>query len=298
LAAGPARTTCSAKPDNAPRQTRLVMVGGEANRLQPGEETILSFMADNSSYRMVPPPEQRSRFTWLSDVGATVQVRHTQGVLGDHDPDFHADLVENDPFRFCSTVVQVLGWVGQGTRDLRLTTCEIPYCHQQIASMGSALGWAVLVTVDGGQRIVLSKRSMMLSDGGKWNLSASESAEPEDLRANIDTFADLDLGRIAGRALCEELGLNPERQAITDATRLLGVFQCSGEVNGLLHVAGEKLGLSGQAVLVSHQSAVDRWEGDPCLVASRHDALEALGKKDGWLPWSWPCLQQLLRHHR
>jgi hypothetical protein len=229
---------------------------------------------------------------WLTVSASPVQIwaRHS-GVVAAHDELEHARLVA-DPRRFCGglAVVREASAVGS---VVELVVEEWPYC-QVCATKGQGLrdrpetvGWNVVLSVDGGTRLVVSFRSPELSEWGRWNVSAGERAEPADMAGS-----PVDIGKIVARSLREELGVVVDADTAGRASSLIGLCRVQ-EYHGLhaaIHVSGDLLGVSGADVLASHRDAVDAWEGVPALIPATRAALEAHAPPAGWTSWGRPCL--------
>lgn len=208
----------------------------------------------------------------------------------DHDPAFHAQIAD-DPRRFCVPLA-VITDLSITDRSASVTWCPIPYCCRT-SERYRTLGWNFVLTVDDGNRVVVTRRHPSLSSGGLWHLSANEGAEPKDFASPAHPGDRLGVGQITARALREELGLDADPAHLDELVSLRGLFAVSGGLGALLHVPGEKLGWTGDQVLRSHAEAPDGWEGEPVIVDRSRGAFEALAPSSGWTAWGLPCLWAL-----
>lgn len=179
-------------------------------------------------------------------------------------------------------------------RSVSLEWVDAPYCRGRAGVDGARpIGWNFVLTVDDGSRVVVTFRHPSLASGGRWHLSANEGAEPRDI-----TFVDglpghLHIGRIAGRALREELGLVVDTQRLQDTVTVRGVFEIHLGLGVFAHIPGERLGITSMQVLDAHASTPDGWEGRPLVVELEESALVALAPSAGWTEWGLPCLKVL-----
>jgi hypothetical protein len=165
-----------------------------------------------------------------------------------HDQAFHAEIID-DPRRFCGQVALNSSLDLSGNR-VELEWVAAPYCRARAGiSESRTLGWNFVLTVDDGNQAVVAFRHPSLAGGGRWHLSANEGAEPQDIAFADERLGLLHVGRIAARALYEELGLVVDDDRLQEVVEVRGVFEADSGIGVFIHVPGERFGITAAASL-------------------------------------------------
>jgi len=209
-----------------------------------------------------------------------------------HDESFHT-AIAHDPRRHCGQMALVSA-LHISQQNVALEWVEAPYCRGRNGVGGARpIGWNFVLTVDDGTRAVVSFRHPSLASGGRWHLSANEGAEPRDITFVDECPERLHMGRIAARALYEELGLTVDAERLQDIVMARGVFEIRLGLGVFAHIPGEELAITTEQVLDAHRNAPDGWEGGPTVVDLTAHALAVLAPPSGWTEWGLPCLKAL-----
>ena len=238
--------------------------------------------AESTPFRWLVPPTKS--LTLLAGTCAPLELAH--------DELFHAEIA-GDPRRHCGPIALVSAL----DVSAHLVTSEwvsAPYCRGR-GGVGEArpIGWNFVLTVDDGSRAVVTLRHPSLASGGRWHLSANEGAEPRDITFTDERLGLLHVGRIAARALREELGLSVDAQRLQDVVTVRGVFEIHLGLGVFMHIPGERLDITSAQVFYAHPNAPDGWEGNPTVIDLTESSLIALAPQSGWTEWGFPCLRVL-----
>lgn len=213
-----------------------------------------------------------------------------------HDMDECLKIAAN-PDMHCGDTATITAASVDASGRLHIEWRSTPYCRGRSAPeagegmRAASFGWNVVLTLEGGTRAVVMRRSERTVMGGMWSVSANETVCPDDMPDTGD-WQDMDVTQVTRRSVAEELGVIAPHPLIEASSSLVGVFAVDGSYGALVVVDGDAHGLAARDLKKLQAAAQGAWEGSIEVMEMKH----IHNDRRRWVPWALQCFEEASAH--